>query len=92
MNQYNILLDPKKMPDSWYNINADMPTPMAPVLHPGTQQPVQAEDLAVIFPMGLIAQEMSPERYISIPGEVMDKLLLYRPRARRRRSSTRTRA
>lgn len=84
MNQYNILLDPKKMPDSWYNINADMPTPMAPVLHPGTQQPVQAEDLAAIFPMGLIAQEMSPERYISIPGEVMDKLLLYRPTPLRR--------
>ncbi|NLV39648.1 MAG: TrpB-like pyridoxal phosphate-dependent enzyme [Candidatus Hydrogenedentes bacterium] len=84
MNEYNILLDPKKMPDAWYNINADMPTPMAPVLHPGTQQPVKAEDLAAIFPMGLIAQEMSAERYISIPGEVMDKLLLYRPTPLRR--------
>ncbi len=84
MNEYTILLDAKKMPDAWYNINAAMPAPMAPVLHPGTQQPVQAEDLSAIFPMGLIAQEMSAERYISIPGEVMDKLLLYRPTPLRR--------
>ncbi|MBW7863002.1 MAG: TrpB-like pyridoxal phosphate-dependent enzyme [Candidatus Hydrogenedens sp.] len=84
MRQYNILLDPKKMPDAWYNINADMPGQMAPVLHPGTHQPVQAQDLAPIFAMGLIEQEMSPQRHISIPGEVMDKLLLWRPTPLRR--------
>ncbi len=84
MRQYIINLDPKKMPDAWYNIGPDMPEPMAPVLHPGTKQPVQASDLAPIFAMGLIEQEMSPDRFISIPGEVMDKYLLWRPTPMRR--------
>ena len=84
MRQYNINLDPKKIPDAWYNIGVDMPEPMAPVLHPGTRQPVGPDDLSAIFPMGLIMQEMSPDRYISIPGEVMDKYLLWRPTPLRR--------
>jgi len=84
MRQYNINLDPKKIPDAWYNIGADMPSPMAPPLHPGTKQPVGPDDLSAIFPMGLIMQEMTPDRYVSIPGEVMDKYLLWRPTPLRR--------
>jgi len=84
MRKYTITLDVKRIPDAWYNINADMPEPMAPVLHPATHKPVVPGDLAPIFPMGLIEQEMSAERFISIPGEVMDKYLLYRPTPLRR--------
>ena len=84
MREYTITLEAKHIPDAWYNINTDMPEPMAPVLHPATHKPVVPEDLAPIFPMGLIQQEMSTERFISIPGEVMDKYLLYRPTPLRR--------
>jgi len=84
MNQYNILLDPARMPDAWYNINPDMPVPMAPPLHPATLQPVGPEDLAPIFPMPLIEQEVSMQQYVSIPGEVMDAYRLYRPTPLRR--------
>ena len=61
-----------------------MPSPPTPVLHPATQQPVAPEDLAAIFPMGLIEQEMSMQSSISIPGEVMDRYLMYRPTPLRR--------
>ncbi len=84
MNQYNILLDPAKLPDAWYNIMPDMPVPMPPPLHPGTMQPVTPNDLAPIFPMSLIEQEASNERWISIPGPVMDAYRLYRPTPLRR--------
>ena len=84
MNQYNILLDPSKLPDAWYNIMADMPTPMLPPLHPGTMKPCEASDLEPIFPSALIEQEMSGERWISIPGEVMDVYRLWRPTPLRR--------
>jgi tryptophan synthase beta chain len=84
MNQYNILLDPKNMPDAWYNIMADFPEPMAPPLHPQTHQPIQPSDLAAIFPENLVAQEMCQDRYVSIPGEVMDAYRLYRPTPLRR--------
>jgi tryptophan synthase beta chain len=84
MNQYNILLDAGKMPDAWYNVAADMPTPMAPPLHPGTHQPLGPDDMAAIFPENLIAQEMSAERWISIPGEVLDIYRLWRPTPLRR--------
>lgn len=84
MNQYNILLDPARMPDAWYNINPDMPVPMAPPLHPATLQPVGPDDLAPIFPMPLIEQEVSMQQYVSIPGEVMDAYRLYRPTPLRR--------
>ncbi len=67
------------MPRQWYNIAADMPTPMEPPLHPGTGQPVGPDDLAPIFPMPLILQEMSQERFIDIPDEVMEKYLIWRP-------------
>lgn len=84
METYNILLDPARMPDAWYNINADLPSPMDPPLHPATHQPLVASDLEAIFPRSLIAQEMSGERMISIPGEVMDLYRLYRPTPLRR--------
>jgi len=84
MNQYNILLDPAKMPDAWYNINPDLPAPMPPPLHPGTLQPLGPSDLAALFPPGLIEQEMSMQSMISIPGEVMDAYRMWRPTPLRR--------
>ena len=64
------------MPRQWYNIVADMPNKPMPPLNPATKQPVGPEDLAAVFPMELIKQEVSTERYIDIPDEVLD---LYRP-------------
>ncbi len=84
MRDYAIHLDPKKMPDYWYNITPDLPGPMEPPLHPATQQPLTADDLSPIFPMPLIEQEMSTEPQISIPGEIMDAYRLYRPTPLRR--------
>ena len=85
--QTKILLDEGEMPKRWYNIQADLPTPMDPPLHPATGKPAVAGDLRHIFPMELIRQEMSTERYIDIPEEVRDILTLWRPsplyRARR---------
>ncbi|MBU1196701.1 MAG: TrpB-like pyridoxal phosphate-dependent enzyme [Proteobacteria bacterium] len=73
------LLPEKEMPRKWYNIMADMPTPMEPPLHPGTGQPCSPDDLAPIFPMNLIEQEMSTDRWIDIPEEVLDKYAIWRP-------------
>jgi tryptophan synthase beta chain len=84
MDRYNILLDENRLPDYWYNIIPDLKTPMAPPLHPATHQPLGPDDLAAIFPAGLIAQEMSAEPTISIPGEVMDLYRLWRPTPLRR--------
>lgn len=84
MHDYNILLDPKRLPDAWYNMAADMPAPMSPPLHPGTHQPITAADMEPIFPMSLIEQEMTTERYVSIPGEVLDIYKLWRPTPMRR--------
>lgn len=84
MTQYSILLDASKMPDAWYNISPDLPKPMDPPLHPATHEPLKPEDLAPIFPMSLIEQEMSTQPTISIPGEVMDIYQLYRPTPLRR--------
>ncbi len=81
------LLDEKDIPTRWYNIQADLKTPLPPVLHPGTGQPIGPQDLAPLFPMELIKQEVSQERWIEIPDEVRDVLRLWRPtplyRARR---------
>ncbi|KUG21019.1 tryptophan synthase beta chain like [hydrocarbon metagenome] len=74
-----ILLDEEDMPKRWYNIQADLPSPMDPVLHPATGKPVTPDDLHVLFPMELIRQEVSTERYIDIPDEVRDILALWRP-------------
>jgi len=87
MSQIKIHLDERDMPRQWYNIQADLPKPLPPVLHPGTKQPVGPDDLAPLFPMGLIRQEVSQERYVDIPDEVLDIYRIWRPtplvRARR---------
>ncbi|MEP6667337.1 MAG: TrpB-like pyridoxal phosphate-dependent enzyme, partial [Nocardioidaceae bacterium] len=67
------------MPTRWYNILHDLPTPPPPVLHPGTGQPVGPEDLAPLFPMDLILQEVSTDQFIDIPDEVQDVYRLWRP-------------
>jgi len=74
-----ILLDESEIPQNYYNIQADMPNPMLPPLHPGTKQPIGPEDLAALFPMELIKQEVSKERYIEIPDEVREIYKMYRP-------------
>ena len=75
------------IPTRWYNIQADLPRPLPPVLHPGTHQPVGPADLAPLFPQALIMQEVSQERFIEIPEEVRETYKLWRPtpliRARR---------
>jgi tryptophan synthase beta chain len=73
------VLDESKMPRHWYNIAADLPKPPPPVLHPGTKQPVGPDDLAPLFPMALIAQEVSTEREIEIPEPVREVFRLWRP-------------
>jgi tryptophan synthase beta chain len=81
------ILSEKELPTRWYNIQADLKTPLPPPLHPGTGQPIGPQDLAPLFPMELIKQEVSQERWIEIPDEVRDVLRLWRPtplyRARR---------
>ncbi|CDH44493.1 Tryptophan synthase beta chain 2 [Candidatus Contendobacter odensis Run_B_J11] len=81
------LLDESRMPKSWYNLVADLPTPPPPVLHPGTLQPIGPDDLAPLFPRSLIQQEVSTEREIEIPEPVRDIYRQWRPtplyRARR---------
>jgi len=79
MEVKKIFLPESELPRQWYNIMADMPTPMEPPLHPGTGQPAGPEDLAPIFPMPLIEQEVSQERWIDIPEEILEKYLIWRP-------------
>jgi tryptophan synthase beta chain len=74
-----ITLPERDIPTHFYNIASDLPTPLPPPLHPGTREPIGPEALAPIFPMSLIAQEMSQERFIEIPDEVRDIYRLYRP-------------
>ena len=74
-----VLLSEEDMPRQWYNIQADMPTPLRPPLHPGTGQPIGPAELSAIFPMNLIEQEVSQERWIDIPEPVLEKLWLWRP-------------
>ncbi len=79
MKAKKYVLTEQDMPRKWYNIMADMPNPAEPALHPGTGQPAGPEDFAPIFPMNLIEQEVSTERWIDIPDEVLDKLAIWRP-------------
>ena len=74
-----ILLDESEQPTQWYNVLADLPEPPPPVLHPGTLQPVGPDDLAPLFPMDLIMQEVTGERHVDIPGAVLDVYRLWRP-------------
>ena len=73
------LLDESQMPKSWYNIQADLPKALPAVLHPGTMKPVGPDDLAPLFPMELIMQEVTTEREIEIPQPVQDVYKLWRP-------------
>ncbi len=87
MSQTKFTLSENDLPKQWYNINADSPIPPTPVLNPQTKEPVTPEFLSVLFPMELIMQEISTERYIDIPEEVREIYKLWRPtpliRARR---------
>jgi len=78
-NQHKITLDESAMPTRWYNVIPDLPSPPPPRLHPGTLQPVGPEDLAPLFPMDLIMQEVTSESYVDIPDEVLDIYRLWRP-------------
>ncbi|NLT57280.1 MAG: TrpB-like pyridoxal phosphate-dependent enzyme [Actinomycetales bacterium] len=77
--RHKVLLDESDIPTRWYNIIPDLPTPPPPPLHPGTGQPVGPEDLAPLFPEQLILQEVTADRYVEIPGEVLDVYRLWRP-------------
>ncbi len=79
MARNKFLLEEKNMPTHWYNIQADLPVPLPPYLHPGTKQPIGPADLAPLFAMELIKQEVSQERYIDIPDEVLEVYKLWRP-------------
>lgn len=87
MDTVKYILTEDRIPRAWYNIQADLPQPLAPVLHPGTHQPIGPDDLAPLFPMALIMQEVSTEREIEIPEEIVDVYRQWRPtplfRARR---------
>ncbi len=87
MDETKILLSEAEMPEVWYNVQADLPNLPKPPLHPGTKQPVRPEDLAPLFPMELIRQEASTEKWIPIPDEIREIYRLWRPtpliRARR---------
>ncbi len=94
MEQTKFLLDEEDIPKAWYNIQADLPTPLDPPLNPATKEPIGPEALARIFPMELIKQEVSRERWIPIPEEVRDIYRLWRPsplyRARRLEKALKT--
>jgi tryptophan synthase beta chain len=79
MERTKFTLDETEIPTHWYNIQADLPKPLPPVLHPGTGNPVTPDDLAPLFPMELIKQEVSTERWIEIPEAVRDVYQLWRP-------------
>ena len=85
--QVKFVLDESKIPRVWYNLTADLPKPPPPVLHPGTKQPVGPADLEPLFPMALIMQEVTGERYVAIPEPIREVYRMWRPspliRARR---------
>ncbi len=72
-------LEEKDIPKAWYNIIPDLPAPLPPIIHPGTKEPIGPDDLAPLFPMAIIGQEVSQERYIEIPDEVREIYKLWRP-------------
>lgn len=79
LQQIKFTLPEDRIPRAWYNINADLPVPLSPPLHPGTLQPVGPDDLLPLFPMALIGQEMSADREIEIPEPVRQAYAMYRP-------------
>ena len=94
MKRTKITLDENEIPKQWYNIQADLKTPLDPPLHPQTRQPISPDDLKAIFPMELIKQEVSRDRYIPIPSEVREIYRIWRPsplyRARRLEKALKT--
>lgn len=82
-----VLLSPSDLPRQWYNILPDLPKPLPPVMHPATKQPIAPDDLLPVFPESVVAQEVSPQRWVDVPEEVLDIYALWRPtplqRARR---------
>ena len=80
------VLTEERIPKYWYNLLADLPAPPPPVLHPGTLKPIGPDDLAPLFPMSLIAQEVSTEREIEIPGPVREIYRQWRPSPRLRKA------
>jgi len=79
MEKTKIILDENELPKQWYNILPDLQTPLEPPLNPATNEPIGPDDLSPIFPMSLIEQEMSQDRFIDIPEEVRDIYRLWRP-------------
>lgn len=79
MEKRQFLLSQNDIPNEWYNVCADLGEPPPPPLHPATQQPCGPQDLAPIFPMAILEQEMSPERWIKIPEPILEKYALWRP-------------
>lgn len=79
MKKYKIVLGERDIPQAWYNVQPDLPAPLSPPIHPGTGKPIGPQDLAPIFPMELIKQEVSQEKWIEIPDEVMRVYKLWRP-------------
>lgn len=79
MQKTKIMLDENDIPRKWYNILPDMPTPLSPPLSPATNKPIGPKDLSPLFPMELIKQEVSQDRFITIPDEVRDIYVLWRP-------------
>ncbi len=79
VNTHKVVLDESEMPTRWYNLVPDLPSPPPPALHPGTLQPAGPEDFAPLFPMELILQEVTTDRYVDIPEEVQDVYRLWRP-------------
>lgn len=79
MDKEKVYLSQNDIPQKWYNVLADLPEQLPPPLNPATGQPLVPEDLAPIFPMSLIMQEMTPERWVDIPNEILDIYKIWRP-------------
>ena len=79
VRRHKVVLDEDEMPTAWYNIVPDLPSPPPPALHPGTLEPAGPDDFAPLFPMDLILQEVSQDRFIDIPGAVLDVYRQWRP-------------
>jgi tryptophan synthase beta chain len=93
-DQVKFVLDESRMPEAWYNLMSDLPESPPPVLHPGTGDPVGPDDLAPLFPMQIILQEVATDQYVGIPEEIRSVYRQWRPtplfRARRLEQSLET--
>ncbi len=88
MTTRRVVLPESEIPSQWYNLQADLPKPLPPVLHPATKKPIGPADLEPLFSKALIGQEMSQDRWIDIPQEVRDVLAIWRPTPLVRRQGT----